>query len=245
MTRQRAWWLAEGFLRRRADDEQFPYTTTMSLIPDEVRVVYFDAVGTLIFPDPPVAEAYHSVGRRYGSQLTVDEVRRRFYAAFAAEERLDAVSGNRTSREREQQRWRSIVTQTLPDVAQPEVCFADLYDHFANPAHWWVTLEAREVLAALLRRKLEVGLASNFDERLTLIVEGWEELHGLGRIVVSSEIGWRKPAPQFFAALCNGHSPNQVLLVGDDRVNDYDGARAAGLHAILLDETTTLMDLLS
>jgi putative hydrolase of the HAD superfamily len=32
-----------------------------------------------------------------------------------------------------------------------------------------------------------------------------------------------------------GLDPGQVLLVGDDRVNDYEGARAAGLHAVLLD----------
>jgi FMN phosphatase YigB (HAD superfamily) len=34
-------------------------------------------------------------------------------------------------------------------------------------------------------------------------------------------------------------------MIGDDRVNDYDGARAAGLHAVLLDEQTTLSDLLA
>src|SRR3954463_9175294 len=40
-------------LRRRADREQFPYTFSMSLIPPGVRAVYFDAVGTLLFPEPP------------------------------------------------------------------------------------------------------------------------------------------------------------------------------------------------
>jgi FMN phosphatase YigB (HAD superfamily) len=29
----------------------------------------------------------------------------------------------------------------------------------------------------------------------------------------------------------------EVLLVGDDRVNDYEGARAAGLRAVLVDPT--------
>jgi FMN phosphatase YigB (HAD superfamily) len=30
-------------------------------------------------------------------------------------------------------------------------------------------------------------------------------------------------------------TPEEILLVGDDRVNDYDGARAVGLHAVLFD----------
>jgi putative hydrolase of the HAD superfamily len=29
--------------------------------------------------------------------------------------------------------------------------------------------------------------------------------------------------------------PAQVALVGDDVVNDFEGARAAGLHALLID----------
>jgi putative hydrolase of the HAD superfamily len=218
----------------------------MSLIPDEVRVVYFDAVGTLLFPDPPVAEAYHAIGRRYGSRLTVEEVRRGFYAAFAAEERTDEFLGYRTSDERELQRWRAIVAEALPDVTDAERCFQELYEHFAAPRNWRVAAEAVGVLTELRRRGLDVGLASNFDDRLRDIQAAKPELRGVVRLVISSLIGWRKPAPEFFECLLGwGHDPNQVLLVGDDRVNDYDGARAAGLHAILLDETTTLMDLLS
>jgi FMN phosphatase YigB (HAD superfamily) len=32
-----------------------------------------------------------------------------------------------------------------------------------------------------------------------------------------------------------GMGPGEILLVGDDLVNDYEGARAAGMHAVLLD----------
>ena len=46
----------------------------------------------------------------------------------------------------------------------------------------------------------------------------------------------RKPAREFFTALCQRVElqPEQVLLVGDDMVNDYEGARASRLHAILV-----------
>ncbi len=56
-------------------------------------------------------------------------------------------------------------------------------------------------------------------------------------IVVSSEVGWRKPAGEFFHALGQevGAAPEKIVFVGDDPVNDYGGARAAGLSAVLFD----------
>jgi putative hydrolase of the HAD superfamily len=56
-------------------------------------------------------------------------------------------------------------------------------------------------------------------------------------MVISSEVGWRKPSPHFFDAVCRqvGLSPEQVLFVGDDRDNDYLGALAFGCRAVLLD----------
>ena len=68
------------------------------------------------------------------------------------------------------------------------------------------------------------------------VAAGLPELRPLRHLVISSEVGWRKPAPGFFAALCArvGLPAGEVLLVGDDRVNDYDGATAAGLRAVLV-----------
>jgi FMN phosphatase YigB (HAD superfamily) len=37
----------------------------------------------------------------------------------------------------------------------------------------------------------------------------------------------------------SGLPPEEVLLVGDDPVNDYAGARACGLHALLYDAAET------
>ncbi len=58
----------------------------------------------------------------------------------------------------------------------------------------------------------------------------------VSRVVISSEVGWRKPALEFFAALCrvSALDPGEVWLVGDDVGNDYEGATAAGCRALLL-----------
>src|SRR5436309_68347 len=55
----------------------------------DVDAVFFDAVGTLIHPEPSPAAAYAEVARRHGCALTAEEVRPRFAAAFAREEAAD------------------------------------------------------------------------------------------------------------------------------------------------------------
>lgn len=54
------------------------------------------------------------------------------------------------------------------------------------------------------------------------------------QVFVSEDLPAAKPSPLAFAAACEalGLPPAQVLMVGDSRVNDIDGARAAGLQAV-------------
>jgi putative hydrolase of the HAD superfamily len=207
------------------------------MIDPSVRAVFFDAVGTLLFPARPVSRTYAVVARRHGSRLSEDEIRERFRAAWARQDRLDELAGWRTDEGREQARWRAIVAETIPD-APPDRCFPELWAWFSRPEAWAVNAGAPGLLADLRARGLTVGIGSNFDARLIRLVE---ELPGLaavrGRCVVSSLVGWRKPAREFFAAMsaAAGCEPGHVLYVGDDPGNDLDGASAAGLRAVLCD----------
>src|SRR5262249_33886060 len=146
----------------------------------------------------------------------------------------------------ERRRWQAIVASVLPDVSDPEACFVSLWEHFASPDNWRVAPQAGPLFASLAARGGEGGLASDFGERLLALVGGKDELRGrLARAVCSSLVGWRKPAREFYQALLQGgHAPGEVLMVGDDLENDYHGARAAGLHAALLDGQTKLEDLI-
>ena len=46
-----------------------------------IKAVAFDAVGTLIYPTPTVTESYYLFGKKHGSSLTRNEVKRRFKKA--------------------------------------------------------------------------------------------------------------------------------------------------------------------
>jgi putative hydrolase of the HAD superfamily len=203
----------------------------------DVRAVFFDAVGTLIHPEPAAGLVYAAVGRARGSRLTAAEITARFRSAFAREEKVDRERGLQTDERRETERWRRIVAAVLDDVADREGCFEELFEHFARPESWRCEEDAPRVLAALAGRGIVVGLASNYDRRLHRVLAGLAALQPLDHVVISAEVGWRKPAAAFFAALVRATrlAPEQILFVGDDRRNDFDGARAAGLRAVLFD----------
>jgi putative hydrolase of the HAD superfamily len=201
------------------------------------RAWIFDAVGTLIRPEPSAAAVYAEVGRRHGSRLPEAVLARRFRAAFHAEEARDRAADWRTSEDREVARWRNIVAGVLDDVAEPEAVFRELWDHFVHPTAWRCEPGAAEVLVAGERLGLVLGVASNFDTRLRSVLAGMPELSALRHVVVSSEVGWRKPSRRFFDALLDvlGCRPEECLLIGDDVGNDCEGGRAAGLETVLYD----------
>jgi putative hydrolase of the HAD superfamily len=200
-------------------------------------VIFFDAVGTLLYPEPPAAQVYVSIGRHFGSRLDEQTVAARFRAAFRREEEVDYTAGLRTNEAREIDRWRNIVTEVLDDVADREACFQALFKHFSRIDAWRCAADAATILNMLSDRGHVLGIASNFDHRLRGLVENLPELRPIRHLVISSEVGWRKPASAFFDSMCRcvDTPAERILYVGDDPINDYQGARAAGMRAVLLD----------
>lgn len=203
---------------------------------DGIRAVFFDAVGTVLIPEPNAAAVYADAAARYGLDADPDRIAARFRQAFQKEEQADRAANWATSEERERERWRTIVNETLPGA--PAKCFDELYRHFADPQSWRVPPDAAGTFAALAGRGLVLGLGSNYDDRLFTVLDGQPELAPLReRVVVSSRVGVRKPDARFFAAVVDAACcrAEEVLFVGDDRVNDYEGATTAGLRAVLLE----------
>ncbi len=205
-----------------------------------IRAIFFDAVGTLLHPEPDVGSVYTTIGGLHGSELERQEITLRFREAFRYQEELDRTTGLRTSEARERHRWLEIVSYALYDLPGDTACLADLWDHFARPDSWRCDPNASDVLD-ILNGSYLLGIASNFDRRLRDVVCGHPELHAINTLVISSEVGWRKPARAFFDSVI-AHAKlraDEILIVGDDLDNDIYGARNAGMSALLLDQTGT------
>jgi putative hydrolase of the HAD superfamily len=203
---------------------------------DGIRAIFFDAVGTLLFPDPPAGVIYVSAAARRGLDIDSATIRTRFLAAHRAEEDVDRAAGWVTSEAREVMRWRRIVGECLIEVPDREACFQELFGHFASPAAWRVDAGLPHVLTTLRSKGIQLGIGSNYDGRLRSVLDGLPELALLReRAVISAEVGHRKPATEFFRAVTRaaGCEPGAILFVGDDFENDYEGARMSGLKSVL------------
>ena len=191
-------------------------------------VIALDAVGTVMTPEPAVEAAYGTVGRRHGSRLSDAEIAARFRQVFSRRE-----LGETTSEPLEQEFWRSVVSEVLPDTHAPDACFAELFAWFAQPQAWRLYPDVLPALRQWHQAGVGVVLASNFDSRLRAVwsglAPGWCDLP----MCISSEVGYRKPAAGFFTALCQqvGVAADRVLMVGDSWREDVVGSRHAGLRA--------------
>ena len=206
--------------------------------PAGVTAVVFDAVGTLVEPAATVADTYARAGRRHGIDLDPAPVGRRFAAAWSRQEAVDAaaVIPFATSRDRERERWREIVADVFGPGDTTAAIFADLWEHFAHPRAWQPVPPGEGLLRAALDAGLVVAVASNFDERLLAIAPRLDPLARAAAVFPSSEIGWRKPAAEFFRHLEArlGRPPGQLLYVGDDPELDVAAAANAGWQARLV-----------
>jgi len=204
--------------------------------PEGVDVVVFDVVGTLVEPSPSVAAAYQQAALRHGLTVDTAVIQQRFKAAWRRQEAIDAaaVPAFATSRGRESERWRAIVDDVFEGSAPAAAIFADLWEHFGRVEAWQPLAHGRDLVRRAIDAGVTVALASNFDERLLAIAERLEPLSWVPHVFASSEIGWRKPAPEFFRWIERrlGCGPAAVLLVGDDPELDVAAARRAGWRSL-------------
>jgi putative hydrolase of the HAD superfamily len=207
-----------------------------------IEGIVLDAVGTLIEPVPSVADAYLAVARSQGIALDRSLVRSRFRDRFQADEEREAAGSLVTDEANEHQRWRGIVADVLPELTYPETAFAELWNHFGRSEAWRCFPDVAPALETLVTAGIRLSIASNFDARLRRVVAGLTELSSYrDSLVISAEVGLRKPHPGFYRAACTslGLSGDHVLFVGDDLENDVLGARRSGSAGALVDRAET------
>lgn len=136
--------------------------------------------------------------------------------------------------------WRRFVEEVFGRAGGkglPEPLLRGLIAHFREDKHWRVYPETREVLSALRGAGMTLLVVSNWDSTLPRLLERLELAPFFDGVVVSAVFGASKPSRAIFdeAVRRAGVPHADVLHVGDSLVDDYHGARAAGLHALLVD----------
>jgi HAD superfamily hydrolase (TIGR01549 family) len=105
-----------------------------------------------------------------------------------------------------------------------------------GPAHFSVFPDVEGTLRALRERGLRLMLISNWHAGLRGFCRALALDAHFDVIVSSFEAGFEKPDRRIFEVACTrlGLPAEQVLHIGDNEIDDVDGARAAGLGAVHL-----------
>lgn len=95
-----------------------------------------------------------------------------------------------------------------------------------------------EPVLTALARSHRLGLCSNFSDGETArgVLDEAGFLPHLHAIVISEELGIRKPRPEIFEAVAEGLglAPREILHVGDSLAADVAGASAVGMKTVWL-----------
>ncbi len=99
--------------------------------------------------------------------------------------------------------------------------------------------DAAPALDALRARGLRLACVSNWDYALAEVLERCGLGDRFDAVVTSAGVGARKPDPRIFAAALEAVDcdPAEALHIGDTPAEDIEGARAAGIPALLLDRS--------
>ncbi len=215
----------------------------------DLHVITFDAGGTLLHSDPSPAEIYAAELSRLGRAVNATDVGPVFAAAWAemqsrtpvGEDRYASLPGG------ERAWWGQFIREVLDRLdheAPWDVLLDRLYAAFSSPTLWRIYPGTRTMLAELAAHGFKLAVISNWDRRLPKILTDLGLATSFQVVTVSSIAGVEKPAAGIFEATLTelGAPPAAALHVGDSPVEDYRGARDAGLDAVLVDRSGLFVD---
>ena len=217
-----------------------------------IRAVLFDATGTLIELREAVGVVYARIAAEHGVSIPASRIEEAFAQNFSQAPPLvfpNALPDEVPALERAW--WRELARGTLR-AADATARFRD-FDAFFDAAWaiyassdaWREASGAREALIALRDVGTAIAVVSNFDRRLSPILEGLGLLTLVDAVILPADAGAAKPDPRIFQyALERLAVPaGEAVFIGDDAERDLAGARAAGLRAVDARSLATLAEL--
>ena len=211
-----------------------------------IKAIFFDAVGTLFDVKGSVGHVYVTYAKKYGIPDTVEMVTSLNRAFKETMKTMPApiFSVERPEKLKQCERlwWFDVVHAVFYRVGMFEGFddfFDEVFEAFGQAAHWELFPETLEVLTKLKERGFELGIISNFDSRFYQVIRALEIYQYFDSVTISSLAGAAKPASKIFSYALEQHmlNPDEALHVGDHRIEDFEGAKQAGLPAVLIDRS--------
>jgi putative hydrolase of the HAD superfamily len=199
--------------------------------------VLLDALGTLVKLEAPVPRLRKELHRCLGLSVSEDEAQR----AIAAEmvyyrvhlnEGRDEPSLGELRRRCAGVLWRELASNERAEPSDLDAVVEALMSSLSFSAFE----DAPGALNALRELGLVLIVVSNWDASLPGVLDRIGLAHLLDGVVTSAQVGSHKPQPAIFerALTVASASAEEAVHVGDSPTEDVEGARAAGIEAVLL-----------
>ncbi|CAH1647331.1 unnamed protein product [Spodoptera littoralis] len=205
-----------------------------------IKLVTFDVTNTLLQFKVPAWQYYAIVAQDYGFKGNEEQVKAKFIKSFQIMREKHPNFGRKSIEWEEW--WTQVVSMTLKDYLPRETnvntVARQLIEEFKTQKCWQCASGGEKLLQHFKKLGIRVGVISNFDPRLNDILSNVCLKKHLDFVVTSYEIGYSKPDKRIFKSAIEKCkvpiTPSEALHIGDDIVKDYQGARAAGWHALLV-----------
>ena len=209
------------------------------------RAVFFDVGNTLLYPYPSVSEVCRQVLAEAGHV-------RDLHAIDSLMPLVDAYYEDRyrdddtfwTDEGETSGVWvgmYSLLARRLGLEEDAEHLARRVYDEFGRADRWRAYDDVLPAIMRLKERGHLTGVISNWDGRLSALLDGLGIAEMLDTIVSSAEVGLHKPDPRIFELACErvGVAPHEAVHVGDHHYADVLGASAVGMTPVLIDRQGT------
>ena len=211
------------------------------------KAVFFDAGETIVHPHPSFPELFCQILSEHGVnvgpevvQTRLEEVTQRFKDA-ASDNELWSVDP-----ERSRAFWLSVYRTFLDGAGVPAERGLDvvLYEAFSDAANYALFDDVEPVLAELDRAGYTLGLISNFEDWLEVLLERLDVVRYFPVRVISGVEGIEKPDPQIFRVALEraGIDAADAVYVGDNPHFDVEPAAALGMYPVLIDRHDRFAD---
>ncbi len=124
----------------------------------------------------------------------------------------------------------------VTDHKSVEILSNKLYAHFYTGDGWMVYPHSHSMLQLMKDKGLQLGVLSNFDERLGRIMKDLNLDGYFDFVLTTVDAKEDKPHPRMFQMALDKARvlPEKAAHVGDDIIDDYWGARRMGITPFLL-----------
>ncbi|BFZ62131.1 hypothetical protein YB2330_003210 [Saitoella coloradoensis] len=227
--------------------------------PPPVRLVTFDAFGTLFYPSPSIQHQYALAAQKHGINISAEELKPHFKTAFK-----DVIK-RRPNYGRDQDEsglpedwrgwqgwWHELIHRTFVHAngKKPPVALGhDLLHRFSSSEGYKLHDDTLPLLKHLHREHpfVLLGVISNSDPRIPLVLDSLGISKYFALTTLSYDVGHEKPHGAIFEAALNQANkvrpvmegtkdtdiaPTECIHVGDDKQQDIEGAKAAGWRSI-------------